>query len=268
MFVKRKGVFLAVGLTAILLALASFYMSSPKATFETNRDITSVKSPIPNIKPAITHTDTANSYSHLPDHIQERIKAAESETLPESVSKVVNSSQRNSARMKLALEEMGQGATLEYLQTYIQDYSGFYNSRVVGENEDQRRAVRSAMKERLAIFLTSMGLDQARVEQLENLNYNVVEGGERSALLKGTVKDFIALSEGAKFSLNDQGKECLFFTSSNLKLYRQRVFGSGDTSSFGPYCAQGSGFGTDNNLLSDRIYDRNELEELIKELHE
>jgi len=276
---KLARIFVAAGLIAILLALAGLYINLSKNAVEADTDANLAKPPVTATPPPVIDTlkvpkksveedsQEVDPYGELPEHIQQAIKFAESKTMSESIDGMVNSSQEESARMKKVLEEMGQGETLKYLRNYVEDYSGFYNTSVIGENQDQRKAVRAALKEDLAIFMASRGLDQARVEKLESLDYNVVEGGERSVLLNGNVKDFIALSEDAKFGLNNQGKECLFFTSSNLKQFRERVNGSRNESSFDPYCATGNGFGSSNPLFSDRTYNKNELEGLIKQFN-
>lgn len=130
------------------------------------------------------------------------------------------------------------------------------------------------MRENLAITLTSYGLDKARLEELESLNYRVVEGAQRATSLEGNVKDFIALSEDVKFGLNNNGRECLFFTSTNLKRFQEKAHGARGPYSdpygapFSPYCNYLNGFQSSNsNNFSDQTYDKTELEDLINEFH-
>jgi len=161
---KRTGIFVVVGLTAILLALAGLYVNSSKDVFDVDEDANKARSPVTATPPPVTDIPKASKkpmeqdsqdediYGELPNHIQQAIKFAESKTMSESIDGMVNSSQVESAKMKKVLEEMGQGETLQYLRNYVEDYSGFYNTRVLGESEDQRKAVRGALKKDLAIL--------------------------------------------------------------------------------------------------------------------
>jgi len=251
---KRKGIFLAVGLTAILLALAGFYTGSPKSIFETNRDTTSVKSPVPDIKPAI------------------RDKGKEPDT-PLSFNDFDTSeygSRESSAELIKQLEDMGRADAFAYLRNQLDYFNVFYNTNVMGESEDQKEDVRNTLMDKLAIDMTSWGLDQTRAEKLQSLKYNVAEGGKRAISMEGTVKDFIALSKNAKFGLDDHGRECLFFTSSDVKEYRERVHGHNSETLFGPYCVyRNNRFESSYDPFGLNLsYNKSELEDLIKEFHQ
>lgn len=280
---KRKGIFLAVGLTAILLALAVFYSSLPKGTFETNRDTTSVKPPIPNIKPANTDTgkepDTplsfndfdTSEYGDISDEMRLALWVAKVDTKPmsEKVDAIVKSSRESSVELIKQLEDMGRADAFAYLRNQLEYFNVYYNTNVVGEDEDQKEDVRNTLRDKLAIDMTSWGLDQTRAEKLQRLKYNVAEGGKRTSSMEGTVKDFIALSQSVKFGLDDHGRECLFFTSSDVKQYREKVHGHDSETLFSPYCVyRNNRFEPYHDPFGLNLsYDKSELEDLIKEFH-
>ncbi len=277
---KRKGVFLAVGLTAILLALAGFHTRSPESTFETDNDTF----PVPDIKPAITDTgkepDTplsfndfdTSEYGEISDEMKIALWVAKVDMKPmsEKVDAIVKSSQESSAELIKQLEDMGRADAFAYLRSQLDYFNVFHNTDVMGENEEQKEDVRNTLRDNLAIDMTSWGLDQTRAEKLQSLKYNVAEGGKRAFSLEGTVKDFIALSKNAKFGLDDHGRECLFFTSSYVKQYREKVHGYDIETLFGPYCVyRNNRFESSYDPFGlNQSYDKSELEDLIKEFHQ
>lgn len=281
---KRTGFFLGVALTVILLALAGFYTSSPKGTFETNRDTTSVKSSVPDIKPAITDTgkepDTplsfndfdTSEYGDISDEMKIALWVAKVDTKPmsEKIDAIVKSSRESSAELIKQLEDMGRADAFAYLRSQLEYFNVFYNTNVMGEDEDQKEDVRNTLMDKLAIDMTSWGLDQTRAEKLQSLKYNVAEGGKRTVSMEGTVKDFIALSKNAKFGLDDHGRECLFFTSSDVKQYREKVHGHNSETLFGPYCVyRNNRFEPPYDPFGLNLsYNKSELEDLIKEFHQ
>lgn len=291
---KWRSLFLTVGLTAFLIGLASRYMSSPRDIFEASNDpiptkapatklpVTDIKLPITDIaevskKSAEQNSVDVDPYSELPDHIKMALEHERLHPMSKRIDGIIENSKKSAADRIKHLEEMGQGETFEYLHTYVKDYNAYFNTDVMGETPDQRKAVRARLRESLAINMTSYGLDQARVEELESLDYRVVDGAQRATSFEGNAKDFIALSEDVKFGLNKNGRECLFFTSTNLKRYQEKVFGTIQRSPhdtqrgapFSPYCVYGNDFISSNSSnFSNQTYDKAELEDLIKEFHD
>lgn len=278
----RAG-FFTVGLTAILLAFAGLYANSFKNASQHDGDMTLVLSPAPDTKHAITDKgkdiDTpsnfsdfdASEYGEISDEMKIALWVAKVDTKPKSekIDAIVQNSRESSALLIKQLEEMGRGDDFKYLRNKMDYFNTFYNTSVIGESESQKEDVRNTLRDNLAIRMTSWGLGQKRAEQLQTLRYNVTEGGNRVLSLEATVNDFIALSENTKFGLDDNGTECLFFSSSAVKQYRENVYGSGDDSLFNPYCAYRDKFVSsyypyDKNLSYDKI----ELEQLIKEFHQ
>lgn len=212
--------------------------------------------------------------SQLPEDVRKLIEFERLYPKSKRFEGMIESSKKSAAERKKHLEDMGLGATFEYLQRYVNDYQAYYNADVVGETPDQKKAVRERLRESLAITLTSFGLNQTRVEELEALNYPVIEGAERAMSLDGKVKDLIALSESVKFGVRDNGTECLFFSSSNLKRFQEKAFGAPGPytdpygSTFSPYCVYHNHFESSTPVISDQSYDKKELEDLIKEFHD
>jgi len=277
---SRTGIFLTVGLAPILIGIAVFYPSSSE---DANTSVFQTSENDPPVTDIIDSdiTDTVNvpersaepsgseavPFSELPDDVKWVIEN-DTKPLSEKITGIVSSSQDSSAEQKKHLEEIGLGEEYKYLRNHIDDYSAFYNADVMGEGEAQKKNVRNALRENLAIFMTSRGLNQARVEKLESIDYNVVEGGERAILFQGDAKDFIALSEDAKFVLDDSGTECLIFTSSNLKRFGEKVYGSGSENAFSPYCAYGNNYEpTGISTGPKQTYEKNELEDLIEKFN-
>ena len=278
----RAG-FFTVGLTAILLAFAGLYANSFKNASQHDGDMTLVLSPAPDTKHAITDKgkdiDTpsnfsdfdASEYGEISDEMKIALWVAKVDTKPKSekIDAIVQNSRESSALLIKQLEEMGRGDDFKYLRNKMDYFNTFYNTSVIGESESQKEDVRNTLRDNLAIRMTSWGLDQKRAEQLQTLRYNVTEGGNRVLSLEATVNDFIALSENTKFGLDDNGTECLFFSSSAVKQYREIVYGSGDDSLFNPYCAYRDKFVSSYDPYDKNLsYDKIELEQLIKEFHQ
>jgi len=278
----RAG-FFTVGLTAILLAFAGLYANSFKNASQHDGDMTLVLSPAPDTKHAITDKgkdiDTpsnfsdfdASEYGEISDEMKIALWVAKVDTKPKSekIDAIVQNSRESSALLIKQLEEMGRGDDFKYLRNKMDYFNTFYNTSVIGESESQKEDVRNTLRDNLAIRMTSWGLGQKRAEQLQTLRYNVTEGGNRVLSLEATVNDFIALSENTKFGLDDNGTECLFFSSSAVKQYREIVYGSGDDSLFNPYCAYRDKFVSSYDPYDKNLsYDKIELEQLIKEFHQ
>lgn len=275
---KRVGI-ITVGLTATLVVVAALHFNSAEDTLSIGVNTNPPVSPVTNIetpvrdrmaapiKPVEEESYKGVPFSELPEDVKWVLKN-DTKSLSEKIDGIVKSSEDSSAERKKYLEEIGLRDEFIYLRNHIEDYSAYYNTDVVGEGEAQRKSVRNALRDKLAIFVTSRGLDQARVESLESVGYNVVEGGERAIAFRGDVKDSIALSEDAKFSLDENGSECLFFTSSHLKRFREKVYGSGSEASFSPYCDYGNGYvPTITSTSSEQAYNKSELDDLINKFN-
>ena len=281
---KRTGIFSGIGLTAILLAFAGWHISSPKGTSEAAMAAPAIKPAVTNAKLPVKHANIektsqnriepidleAEAISKMPEHIQQAIKLSKSmKPMSERIDGIVQNSRESSALLIKQLEEMGRGDDFKYLRNKMDYFNTFYNTSVIGESESQKEDVRNTLRDNLAIRMTSWGLGQKRAEQLQTLRYNVTEGGNRVLSLEATVNDFIALSENTKFGLDDNGTECLFFSSSAVKQYREIVYGSGDDSLFNPYCAYRDKFVSSYDPYDKNLsYDKIELEQLIKEFHQ
>lgn len=287
---KRKFLLSIVAVTGVLISLVSLHKRSPTDVLEASGDTAStqasvekrpfaiidvVKTPNEPIVQNRLNTDVeGDPLSQLPEDVRKLIEFERLYPKSKRFEGMIESSKKSAAERKKYLEEIGLGETFEYLHRYVNDYQAYYNADVVGETPDQKKAVRERLRESLAITLTSFGLNQTRVEELEALNYSVIEGAERAMSLDGELKDLIALSEDVKFGLRDNGTECLFFSSSNLKRFQEKAFGAPGPytgpygSTFSPYCVYHNHFESSTPVISDRSYDKKELEDLIKEFHD
>ena len=155
-----------------------------EGTYETDSDTTSVKSPVPDIKPASRDTgkepDTplsfndfdTSEYGDISDEMKIALWVAKVDTKPmsEKVDAIVKSFRENSAGLIKQLKDMGRADAFAYLRSQLEYFNVFYNTDVMGESEDQKEDVRNTLRDNLAIDMTSWGLDQTRAEKLRVLD--------------------------------------------------------------------------------------------------
>lgn len=178
---------------------------------------------------------------------------------------------------------------------------GAFNNRSIRASGHQRNEMHQELMDSLANSMASWGLDKNRVKRLTKKGFNVVDRSEKVVLLEANVEDYIALSEAAKFgeviSRNfdedssefiteikfedkkkpfvfrtnftdpvnriNSGTECLFFSSVAFQQYVGRKKQKFSPFQFTPYCLEGNRFHTQSHYLTDKGYQKSELNEII-----